>query len=149
MFDETCPLCRPISADLVELPPRDCVFSNDSWQVVVHKSPVPGWLLVVLRRHVGTLSDLSPEEAASIGPVLVAGTSALMNVLGCPKTYVMLFVESAPHVHFHLVARPAELPTEFRAAGIFKYSPEQGTPSEADRDLLAVGLRAAWAEDAG
>lgn len=144
MSDEVCSFCRVNGLDASALPPRERVFTNEFWRVRVQDRPVPGWLLVVLRRHVGTLSELSADEAATLGPVLAAGTETLMKVLGCEKSYVMSFTESVAHVHLHLVPRAPDLPPEFRAAAIFNYKAGDVTLGEAERDSLAERLISAW-----
>ena len=54
----------------------------------------PGWLVVVPRRHVIALDELTAEEAAGLGPLLRALTAAMRAVLGCGRSYVALFAES-------------------------------------------------------
>ena len=73
------------------------------------------------RRHVIALDELSPAEAAALGLVLRAVTSALREVTGCAKTYVALFAEAEGfgHVHFHVVPRHADLDPQLRGPRIF------------------------------
>ena len=70
--------------------------------------------------HVIALDELSPAEAAALGPVLRAVTSALREVTGCAKTYVALFAEAEGfgHVHFHVVPRHADLDPQLRGPRI-------------------------------
>jgi diadenosine tetraphosphate (Ap4A) HIT family hydrolase len=67
-----------------------------------------GWLVVLPRRHVLALDEMSHAEAAALGPLLRAVTAALREVTGCAKTYVALFAEAEGfgHVHFHVVPAP-------------------------------------------
>jgi diadenosine tetraphosphate (Ap4A) HIT family hydrolase len=82
---------------------------------------LPGWLVVVPRRHVTSLDELTPEEAADLGPLLSRVTAAMRSVLGCEKSYVALFAEAEgfAHVHFHVVPRQADLPADLRGPRIF------------------------------
>ncbi len=143
MTDE-CFLCNYNAWPVDDLPPRERVFSNDYWRVLVHQSAIPGWLVVGLRRHVARLSDLTEEETISLGPALSAGTQALIDVVGCAKTYAMLFSESVAHVHFNLVPRMADMPDKFRGAGIFGYNVVATPLDEAARDDLGRRLATAW-----
>ncbi len=79
-----------------------------------HPSSVPGWLVVVLRRHAPALHDLTADEWAELGPVLAAVTDAQRRVTGCAKEYAMQFAEKDGfhHVHFHVVPRSAAWPDE-------------------------------------
>ena len=68
-----------------------------------------GWLVVLPRRHLLALDELTPAEAADLGPLLRTVTSALRAVTDCEKTYVALFAEAEGfgHVQFHVLPRPA------------------------------------------
>jgi diadenosine tetraphosphate (Ap4A) HIT family hydrolase len=72
---------------------------------------LPGWLVLVPRRHTVALDDTTADEAADLGPLLRAVSSALRDVVRCRKTYVALFaeVEGFQHIHFHIIipASPA------------------------------------------
>ncbi|MDX2004447.1 MAG: hypothetical protein SFU83_04140 [Meiothermus sp.] len=47
----------------------------------------------------------------------------MQKVTGATKTYMMQFAESAehPYVHFHIVPRMPEMPTDRRGPGSMKY----------------------------
>lgn len=145
MSDE-CFLCAYNAVAVEELPPRENAFSNEYWRALVHKSMVPGWVVLALRRHVRRLNELTEEEALSLGPALAAGSQALIDVVGCDKTYVMLFAESVAHVHFNLVPRMADMPDKFKGAGIFGYELVPAPLDEPERDDLGRRLAAAWAQ---
>ena len=63
--------------------------------------------MLVARRHIEAISEMTEAEALELGTLLRQGSLALKLQTGCQKTYVMQFVESAlhPHVRFHLVPR--------------------------------------------
>ena len=74
------------------LPPRDRVHVAEAWRVVhAFGTTLPGWLVVVPRRHVTRLAELTRPEAVELGPVLAAASAALEEILRCEKTYVALF----------------------------------------------------------
>ena len=76
----------------------------------MHRQSLPGWLVLVPRRHTVALDDLTADEAADLGPLLRAVSSALRDVVRCRKTYVVLFAEAEgfQHIHFHIIpASPA------------------------------------------
>jgi hypothetical protein len=59
------------------------------WRVThAFGTSLPGWLVVLPRRHVTALDQLTAGEAADLGPLLRALTAALREVLGCSKTYM-------------------------------------------------------------
>src|ERR1700734_2922539 len=105
-----------------ERPPREQVYLDPHWRGArAFGTALPGWLVVLPRRHVLALDELTPAEAAGLGPVLREVTAALREVTGCDKTYVALFAEAEGfgHVHFHVIPRPADLERELRGPRIF------------------------------
>ena len=129
-------------------PIREAIVDGPRWRVAhAFGTSVPGWLVVVPRRHIVALSELTAEEAVELGPLLVRLTSALREVLGCEKTYVALFAEAEgfAHAHFHVVPRMADLDPSFRGPGVFQLLgvPEEATPDHASLDALCDRLAAA------
>jgi diadenosine tetraphosphate (Ap4A) HIT family hydrolase len=136
-----------------QLPPRERIAADPSWRVVHDfNSALPGWLVLVPRRHVASIAELTDAEASTLGIWQVRLSRALRVVTGCVKTYVMQFAEKEgfSHVHFHIVPRMPDLPIDRRGPGILQYlnplSPGPGL-SEEQRDDLAGAIRAALAPD--
>jgi diadenosine tetraphosphate (Ap4A) HIT family hydrolase len=129
-------------------PPRERIYLDAHWRVAhALGTAQPGWLVVLPRRHLIALDELSPAEAAALGPVLRAVTSALREVTGCAKTYVALFAEAEGfgHIHFHVVPRHADLEPQLRGPRIFALmggDPARHVPDD-DMDQLAGQLTAA------
>jgi len=103
---------------------------------------LPGWLVLVARRHIEAIDELTDEEAAELGILLQRTSLALKEITGCAKTYVMQFAEMAehPHVHFHVVPRMANLPEERRSTKIFGYlgvSEEERLSEETMNEIAA------------
>jgi diadenosine tetraphosphate (Ap4A) HIT family hydrolase len=82
---------------------------------------LPGWLVLVPRRHVTSIADLTDDEAAALGTWQVRLSRALHAVTGCQKTYVAQFAEAPGfgHVHFHIMPRSADLADSLRGPRIF------------------------------
>lgn len=82
---------------------------------------VEGWLVLVLRRHVTAVADLTDDEAAELGFLIRDVSRALQRVLDCPKTYVAQFAEHPqhPHVHVHVIPRAGDLPRDRQGPRIF------------------------------
>ncbi len=103
--------------------PWEHVASDSLWRVAhAFNSALPGWLVLLPRRHVTAIADLTDDEARSLGSWQVRLSRALHEVLSCPKTYVAQFAEAEgfSHVHFHIVPRPPDLPRELRGPRIFQ-----------------------------
>jgi diadenosine tetraphosphate (Ap4A) HIT family hydrolase len=146
MTSSDCYACGK-EAQFDELPPRESLAFDQHWRVAHDfNTTVPGWLVLLPRRHVTAVHDLTDAEAIALGMWQVGLSRALRNVTGCVKTYVVQFAEAEgfAHVHFHIVPRMADLPPEHRGPGVFallqRPQEERVTPHQADR--IAHSLRA-------
>jgi diadenosine tetraphosphate (Ap4A) HIT family hydrolase len=131
-----------------DLPPRERVHLGPCWRVAhAFGTALPGWLVVLPRRHVVSLDELTPVEAADLGPLLRDVTSALRQVTGCAKTYVALFAETEgfSHVHFHVIPRQPDIDPALRgprAFGLLGGDPARHVPADV-MDQIAIRLTAA------
>lgn len=122
-----CKTCELVASRDAGKAPFWGSFHRTSYWDVVHNNTttLPGWLVLVARRHMAAIDELTDEEAAELG-VLVRRTSvALKEVTGCVKTYLVQFAEHPdhPHVHLHVVPRMADIPAERRSTNVFGYAP--------------------------
>jgi diadenosine tetraphosphate (Ap4A) HIT family hydrolase len=126
-------------------PPRDWVRVSSRWRVAhAFGTSVPGWLVVIPRRHVLALDELTLEESTELGPLLSDLTAALRQVVQCEKTYVALFAEAEgfEHIHFHIIPRRPGLDPAFfglRVFGLLGGDPARHVP-ETVRDQIAANL---------
>jgi diadenosine tetraphosphate (Ap4A) HIT family hydrolase len=144
-----CYSCRQ-NENLDTLPIRERIAVDASWRTAhAFNSALPGWLVLLPRRHVTSLADLTEPEMADLGRWQVRLARALAAVTGCVKTYVVLFAEAEgfSHVHFHIVPRMADQPEDRRGPAVFGYlSPPAGQSVTDERqDELAAALAAALA----
>jgi diadenosine tetraphosphate (Ap4A) HIT family hydrolase len=133
-----------------DLPPRERVYVGPRWRVAhAFGTALAGWLVVMPRRHVLALDELTAAEAADLGPLLREITSALRQVTGCEKTYVALFAEAEGfgHLHFHVMPRHADMDPALRGPRVFGLL--GGDParhvSDSDIDQIALSVAAALA----
>ena len=119
----TCVTCELIGRrDSGDAPLWDSIRRTAAWDLVhAFGTSVEGWLVLVARRHITCVAEMSDEEAATLGPLIREVSRALHVVLDCEKTYVVQFAEHPdhPHVHVHVIPRARDLPTERRGPGIF------------------------------
>ena len=55
------------------------------------------------------MPDLTPDEAAALGPLLRRVSAALTEVTDAARIYTLMTVEGAPHAHLWLVPRAADV----------------------------------------
>jgi diadenosine tetraphosphate (Ap4A) HIT family hydrolase len=128
------------------LPPRERIAADPYWRVAhAFGTGLPGWLVLLPRRHVTAIAELTDAEAAVLGEWQVRLSRALHAVIGCAKTYVVQFAEAEgfSHVHFHIIPRMHDLPEELRGPRVFTLL---GRPDDKDlsidqRDELASRIR--------
>lgn len=133
--------------DAGEAPLWDNIYRGAHWDVVhSFNTALPGWLVLVTRRHVAAIDELTAEEATELGALLRSVSLALKTVTGCSKTYVLQFAEHLlhPHVHFHIVPRMPDMPADRRGARVMAYLSvlDDERVGEADMNALALQLRA-------
>jgi diadenosine tetraphosphate (Ap4A) HIT family hydrolase len=128
-----------------DLPARERVHLGLRWRAAhAFGTSLPGWLVVIPRRHVLALDELTAEESADLGPLLSDLTAALREVVHCEKTYVALFAEAEgfAHLHFHVIPRSADLDATHRGPRVFGLlggDPARHVP-ETTRDQIATAL---------
>ncbi|HKU63023.1 MAG TPA: hypothetical protein VJQ44_17610 [Gemmatimonadales bacterium] len=148
-----CPICDEVAGRLSA--PGGPIYDDGLWLVSHHTGAWtdPGEVLVKLRRHVESLSQVTPEEAAALGPILRAGVEATERVVAPERTYVMSFNERLRHLHFYILPRTRSLPRGHvmsdlykRARAIVRWTGIARNPTAADRVAAAERLRAdpAW-----
>src|SRR5206468_2831802 len=119
---KTCELLTRRDAGLA--PAWDNIHRTRYWDVVhCYNTALPGWLVLVCRRHVEAVHELTDEEVVELGILLRRVSQALRDATGCVKTYVVQFAEAEghSHVHFHVVPRMADQPAERRGPQVFGY----------------------------
>ncbi|MEW1890668.1 HIT domain-containing protein [Streptomyces sp. IBSBF 3010] len=146
MTTSDCYTCGK-EADFDNLPPRERVDHDQHWRVAhALNTAVPGWLVLLPRRHVTAVHHLTDAEASALGIWQVKLSRALRSMTGCVKTYVAQFAEAEgfAHVHFHVVPRMADLPSAHRGPGVFELlrRPEQERVTTEEADRVAHVLRA-------
>lgn len=97
-----CPLCAQASAS-----DSPALAGNEHALVIADGFPcAPGHLLVIPRRHVGHLAELTPEEADALWHLALdqlrrrAGSDTTVGVNDGPAAG-----QTVPHVHLHLIPR--------------------------------------------
>ena len=133
---------------------REDIAHDEHWRVA-HATGVglPGWLVLVPRRHVTTIAELTDTEAEALGPWQVRISRALHSVTGCVKTYIAQFSEAEgySHVHFHIVPRQPDLAEELTGPRIFGLlgGSDGKVVTDARADAISLRIRAALEEQQG
>lgn len=101
---------------------------------------MPGHTLVITRRHVETIFDLTPEEEAAVGHAVASAARAVRSVLDPDGVLVQQHngeaaFQTVPHFHVHVIPK---------AVGPFpRPEPPEVIPNDERAELAAV-LRRHW-----
>ena len=142
-----CQTCELVARrDRGEAPPWDAIYRSQYWDVVhSFNTSLPGWLVLVARRHIAAVDEMRDEEAVELGRLIQRVSLALKEATGCVKTYVVQFAESPdhPHVHFHIVPRMADQPEDHTGPNVFRYlgAADEERVGEERMNELAAQLR--------
>jgi diadenosine tetraphosphate (Ap4A) HIT family hydrolase len=115
-FDASCGVCNKLNSSALEP-----VFENDLWHVRPIDAPsgVPGWMMMVARRHVAGPAQFDAREVSSFGPTWCHLQRVLLEVSGALRIYTAAMGESSPHFHGHLVPRFAQMPKDAKGWSVF------------------------------
>lgn len=116
-----CLSCKSLSGEK-RISPGPTIYEGKYW-VVEHAYPVKllGWLVIVLKRHLEAVHNLTIEEMVELGQIINKTTKLLHSKLKTEKEYVACFAESEgfSHVHFHIVPRTKDFPKNIRGSKSF------------------------------
>ena len=142
---EPCPFCENFAGRPNPTAGPPSVLYEDaqamSYLNVASHGGMPGHALVVPKRHVGTILDLTHEEEAHLAH-LVAKTARVLTAALEPDGLMIVqrnglaAEQTVPHVHFHVIPRRAGTlwpPTEWIEMG----------PID-ERHALAARIRSLW-----
>ena len=137
-------------ATLDSLPPRERVHVEERWRLAhAFDSALPGWLVLLPRRHVAALDELDAAESADLGRLMGSTSRALREVTGATKAYAMFFAEAEgfAHLHVHLVPRMPWFTHDQLGPRVFTFlgASEEDRVPYAEQDALALRLRDALA----
>ena len=143
-YCRTCELI--VRRDANSAPLWDCIYRTPLWDVVhSYDTALPGWLVLVARRHIESLDQLTDPEAVELGQLIHRTSFALKEVTGCVKTYVIQFAEKPEHshVHFHIIPRMADQPENRHSIQVFGYLgvPEEERVSQEVMNIIAAKVR--------
>ena len=115
-FDASCSVCTKLQSSSLEP-----VFENDLWHVRPIDAPsgVPGWMMMVARRHVAGPAQFDPREVSSFGPTWCHLQRVLLEVTGALRIYTAAMGESSPHFHGHLIPRYEQMPKAAKGWPVF------------------------------
>lgn len=108
---DTCFICRKHKGEEAA-PPGGYIYEDEHWMVCHapgNLGPL-GTLFIESRRHFLDYSEMTLEEAASLGKLLKRMYQALRVHTEAERIYQLSTMEGQPHLHMWLVARRKDIP---------------------------------------
>jgi diadenosine tetraphosphate (Ap4A) HIT family hydrolase len=106
---EDCFGCQ-VNAGIISAP-GGVIYEDELWRAEHGVDRlVRGYVVLKPKRHVHELADLTPPEAATLGPAMQALLRAMRTALETERIYICSFAETVHHLHFHLLPRYASMP---------------------------------------
>ena len=108
---ETCFICRKHEGPEAA-PPGGYIYEDEHWMVchAPGKLGPLGTLFIESRRHFLDYSEMTQEEADTLGTLLKRVYQALRQHTDAERIYQLSTMEGQPHLHMWIVARRREVP---------------------------------------
>jgi histidine triad (HIT) family protein len=109
VMPDDCIFCKIVSGEI----PAHVVLDTDSVRAFLDISPIaPGHTLVLLKRHVSSVLDAEPEEAAALFAAVRRVAAAVQSAVRADAFNIELndgpaAGQEIPHVHVHVIPRYA------------------------------------------
>lgn len=99
-----CLACQIVSGDRTV---PGGIIAENAWWLADHciGNHGAGAIVIKTRAHRENFWELSPNEAASLGPFLQQMTQAMQMALGAERIYINSWVDQPPY-HIHFVLQP-------------------------------------------
>jgi diadenosine tetraphosphate (Ap4A) HIT family hydrolase len=136
---EDCFLCRKHNG-LEATPPGEYIYEDEHWMIchAPGKLGPLGTLFIESKRHFLDYSEMTDEEAASLGSVMRKIYRELKSIAGAERVYQVTLIEGIPHFHSWLVSHREE-----DAEKGMKFLARDDSCSDEDAASLAEKLRKA------
>ena len=90
------------------------VYENEHFRIEQCRDcPIPGYLIVIPKNQVRTLSAMKSEALAQLGRTLADATKAVEQIVNPERVYCARFGERDESVHFHLFPRTGWILEEY------------------------------------
>ena len=138
---ETCFICRKHNRGEAA-PPGGYIYEDEHWLVCHAPAKIGplGTLFIESKRHFLDYSEMTDQEAASLGNVLKKAYYALRINMEVERIYQLSTMEGQPHYHCWVVPRVKDIPER----GL-KFLARDDSCNEKDAIELANKLREAMA----
>ena len=120
MKDKNCAYC--MEGELVEaFGIKICELSSSKVYLFKEQSHL-GRIIVAHKKHVGEITELTPEERAAYIEDIAKASNAMHEIFHPAKVNYGAYGDTGHHLHFHLVPK---YEGEYEWGGVFEMNPKQ------------------------
>ncbi len=96
-----------MSCELCDLSIKEnVIFSNRLFRIVhVYDVYYPGFIRLILNRHVKELSELTTDELSLVFEAIVKIEREIINLMQADKINIASLGNVVPHLHWHIIPR--------------------------------------------
>lgn len=99
----------------------------------------PGRVIVAHKKHVGDMTELTPEERSAYFEDIAKVSAVLQKLFKPNKINYGAYGDTGRHLHFHLVPKYEE---EYEWGGVFLMNPNRTYLTEREYEEMAAKIRA-------
>ena len=100
----------------------------------------PGRVILAHKKHVGDMTELTPEERAAYFEDIAMVSAALQKVFNPQKINYGAYGDTGHHLHFHLVPKYKD---DFEWGGVFLMNPDKKYLTDAEYSEMIEKIKAA------
>jgi diadenosine tetraphosphate (Ap4A) HIT family hydrolase len=129
----SCPLCTSDGGKLI--------WRGAFWRLVSVDEPgYPGFLRLIVNRHVAELSELALPEQQQLFKLLIAIETRMRELLSPEKINIASLGNHVPHQHWHIIPRWSDDPCFPASIWTAPAQPPKASPALATRQANAEQL---------
>lgn len=122
-----CVICDYVRS----LPPEKHLWDDDDW-LAGPVMDVPGWVMIMTKRHAEGTWALNDAEAASFGIVLRDLMGLIKELTGAPRLHYMVAGEAVLHYHTVIIPRLEDQVPIWATADLVRRGQELADPPAAN-----------------
>jgi diadenosine tetraphosphate (Ap4A) HIT family hydrolase len=125
-----CPLCEQLEVLKTGRHPRLVADLRRSYVVLGDNQGLPGWCVLIFKRHEEHLSDLSVDEQMALFREVAVVGNALRTGLGAARVNYECLGNQVAHLHWHVIPRYGNDPAPEKPVWGFDAAMLKGNVSE-------------------
>jgi diadenosine tetraphosphate (Ap4A) HIT family hydrolase len=122
-------------------PPANVVAQNEYATAVMADFLREGHCVVNVKRHIESISELTPKEYNGLFEIIVKVSKAIEKKYNIKKVYLYTISDGVAHIHFHMLPKHANLPSMMVYMDKLKEVEKPKQPTPAEQNALAKEIR--------